>query len=329
MKKNNRNSKISLAAGSGGKEMNSLIKEIQKSLENNSTCWKNKDKDSATFSLGNQHLVFTTDSFTVQPLFFPGGNIGDLAFCGTVNDLSVMGADPIGISLSLVIEEGFSKEKLFKITKTVGKLSKKHKIPIVTGDTKVMNKGSIDKLVINTSGVGLAKNVLNKTLSVGDRVIISGSLGDHGAALLAKRFDFETNLKTDSEALYSLMKEVRADIKQAKDITRGGLASITNELVEQNNLGMLIDEEKIPIKKSAKTITNLLGIDVLSLACEGRIILICPKQAANKVLLKMKKFNKKAAIIGEIIKGSNVIVQTVFGKKILFTPTGNIVPRIC
>ncbi|MFA6089404.1 MAG: AIR synthase related protein, partial [Candidatus Woesearchaeota archaeon] len=194
---------VKLSEGSGGEEMDNLIKQLSKDFFRGN--WKNCDKDGATF----EDLVFTTDSYVVTPIFFPGGNIGKLAFCGTVNDLAVMGATPIGISLSLIIEEGFSKDELKIITDTIAKLSNETKIPVVTGDTKVVEKGKIDKIMITTSGIGKTKTILDKPLCENDAIIISGSLGDHAIALLSKRFDFETNIISDSKPLNLELKEVK------------------------------------------------------------------------------------------------------------------------
>jgi hydrogenase expression/formation protein HypE len=320
---------ICLSHGSGGKEMQDLIDSFN---FNNRGKWKNCDNDSATASIDeNRKIVFTSDSFIVDPIFFPGGNIGHLAFCGTVNDLAVMGAKPIGLSLSLVIEEGFLKKDLKKIIESINILSKEYDVPIVTGDTKVMEKGKVDKLIINTSGVGIIENkdLLTKKMEVGDKIIISGGLGEHAIALLSKRFDYETDIKTDSKPLLKEIDSVKDLIKIAKDPTRGGIAAILNELCEKKNLGMILDEEKIPIKKEVKSVTEMLGINLYELACEGRFVCIASKENAKKVEEKLQKFNKHAKIIGEIIDDNKVIVQTILGKRILPVPTGRIVPRIC
>ncbi len=317
--------------------------------------WKNQSNDSATIKISNKYLAFTTDSYIVTPLFFPGGNIGTLAFCGTANDLSMMGAEPIGISLGIVIEEGFPKKDLFEIIKTIGDYSKKYKIPVVTGDTKVMEKGSLDKMIINTSGIGLADFVLDKKIEPGDKIIVSGSIGEHGAALLSKRFELSSGIKTDSKPLWEEINCIKGLIKCAKDITRGGLASALNELLINNenedaampnpdkkqNINehknkstgnmILVYEEKIPLKKEVRGLCEILGIDIYSLASEGRFVCVCNKRNAEKAVKMLSKFDKSASIIGEVLEstGNAVVVKTMFGKRILNMPSGNIVPRIC
>ena len=316
---------ITLAHGSGGKEMNALIESLGFSYRGD---WKNCDDDAASIDIGKK-LVFTTDSFIVDPIFFPGGNIGHLAFSGTVNDLLVMGAVPLGLSLSLVIEEGFSVGELKKIITTIKSLSEKFKIPVVTGDTKVMQKGKVDKIIINTSGVGIAENMLTKKPEAGDKIILSGSLGEHAVALLSKRFDYKTDIVSDSKPLVEEFNEVRDLIKIAKDPTRGGIAASLNEICKKHKIGMLIDEEAVPAKRSVKKVVDMLGINLYELACEGRFICIAAKENASLVENKLQKFNKSARIIGEITGGSNVVMQTILGKRILPVPSGRIVPRIC
>ncbi|MEK6946546.1 MAG: hydrogenase expression/formation protein HypE [Nanoarchaeota archaeon] len=318
---------VKLSEGSGGKEMHRLISEIAGYL--NQGKWKHTDEDSASLTINDKNLLFTTDSYVVTPLFFPGGNIGKIAFCGTVNDLSVMGAKPLGISLGLIIEEGFSKDDLLTIIKTIGELSKVTGIPVVTGDTKVMEKGSVDKIIINTSGVGMADFILDKPLRAGDKIIVSGGVGEHGTALLAKRFELETSIETDSRPLWEEINTIKNLIKQAKDITRGGLAAVLNEIAEKEKMQFIIYEEQVPLMNEVRALTEILGIEVYSLACEGRFLCICSPEHEKKVLEELKKFNPMATTIGEVKEGKDVVVQTKFGKKILSMPSGNIVPRIC
>ncbi len=319
---------VKLSEGSGGREMNKLIHEIKDRLGSSGN-WNNHLSDAASVDFTSKKLFFTTDSYIVTPLFFPGGNIGKIAFCGTVNDISVMGARPIGISLSLVIEEGLSKDDLFRIISTIGNLSKMTGIPVVTGDTKVMEKGSVDKLIITTSGVGEADKDFSETILPGDVVIVSGGIGEHGASLLSKRFELESSIETDSKPLVEEMSEIRTRIKIAKDITRGGISSVLNEISEKSKMQIFVHEDKIPMLKEVRALTEILGIDAYSLACEGRLVCIASEEKSVEVLEKLKKFNSNASIIGQVTNGSGVIVQTKFGKKILPMPSGNIVPRIC
>lgn len=319
---------VKLSEGSGGKEMNDLIAQIRAHFHVESE-WKNLHDDSASLAFKKGQLVFTSDSYVIAPVFFKGGDIGKIAFCGTVNDLSVMGAVPLGISLSLIIEEGFLKNDLLKIIETIGGLSKEHNIPIVTGDTKVMEKGAIDGIVINTSGVGRAEKILNSPIKEGDSIIVSGGIGEHGTALLAKRFEMETELITDSKPLHNEINAVKDIIKQAKDITRGGLAAVLNELSVKNRVKILVEEKKIPLKKEVLALTEILGIEQYSLACEGCFVCACAPEKSDEVIKRLKVFNPMASVIGKAQKGEGVVVQTMFGKKILKAPSGNIVPRIC
>ncbi len=331
---------ITLPEGSGGKEMQDLIRSF---LISNRGKWNNYDDDAATLlldgkknKLPRQHLVFTSDSFIVTPIFFPGADIGHLAFSGTVNDLLMMGATPVGISSSLVIEEGFLKSDLKRIMASINLLSKKYGIPIVTGDTKVMEKGKLDGIIINTAGIGLVdgKSLLTKELKKivpGDKIIISGGLGEHAVALLSKRFDYSTSIISDSKPLVEEMASVRTLIKYAKDPTRGGIASILNEIAEKFKIGILLEEDKIPAKQEVRKVCEMLGINLYELACEGRFISIVSSKEASKVIAKLKRFNSDAAIIGEVTQTNKkkVIMQTFLGQRILPTPSGRIVPRIC
>jgi len=315
---------IKLSHGAGGSEMQELVKRFIFNRGN----WNNSDNDSANLKIGEDELLFTTDSFVVDPIFFNDGNIGHLAFCGTVNDLAVMGAEPLGLSLSFIIEEGFSFSDLDKIINTISELSKSTNIPIVTGDTKVMEKGKIDKIVINTSGVGMAKSILDKKIKIGDKVIISGGIGEHAVAILQERFDYKTELKSDSKPIIKEIRAVKDLVKQAKDPTRGGLAACLNEIAETNDIGILINEDDVPIKAEVRNLSDMLGIDTFNLACEGRFICIAEPNNALEVEKILKKYNPEAKIIGEVTQ-SDVIIQTMLGKRILPKPQGRIVPRIC
>jgi len=312
---------ISLVQGAGGKEMGELIKSFGfKSGE-----WKHTDDDSATYRLGKKHLVFTSDSFIVDPIFFPGGDIGHIAFCGTINDLAVMGAAPLGISLSLIIEEGFPAKDLKKIIGTMKGLSESTGIPIVTGDTKVMGKGSLDKITINTAGIGIADKIIDEKLKPGDKIILSGGLGEHAVALLSKRFDYKTDIISDTKPIVDEIDSIRDLIKIAKDPTRGGIASALNEICSKNSIGMRLDENSIPAKEEVRSVCEMLGINLYELACEGRFVCVCDTRHSKEILNKLKE----ASVIGEITEGDKVIIKTELGERILPTPTGRIVPRIC
>ena len=321
---------IKLNQGNGGKEMNNLISKIKSHLPFSN--WYHTDNDAAILKTDIGFFGLTTDSFVVDPIFFPGGNIGKIAVCGTINDLAVMGITPSALTLALILEEGFPVEQLDKIMKSIGNISKLTGIPIVTGDTKVMEKGKIDKIIINTTGIGITDKVLDQPIESGDKIILSGSLGDHAVAVLSKRFDFKTDIKTDCKPLIEEITTIKNLIKQAKDPTRGGLSSALNDIVQKNNCQIIIDEESIPVKKPVKSAINLLGIDLYSLACEGRFICITKNENAQQTLELLKSFNPEASIIGEVSSTNEkkeVILKTRVGKRILHTPSGNIVPRIC
>jgi hydrogenase expression/formation protein HypE len=276
-------------------------------------------------------LVFTTDAFIVEPLFFAGGDIGKIAMCGTINDISVMGARPIGVSLSIVIEEGFPMEDFKKIMQSINEISQKTKIPIVTGDTKVTEKGKIDKIEITTAGIGLAQNIINNGGSqVGDYVITSGDLGEHAVALLAKRFDYKTKIKSDCRPLNKELEKVGKYLSACKDPTRGGLAANLNEIANKSKVKIILAENTLPYKKEVVAVTELLGLDKFSLASEGRFIATVKKENLKKVLTILKKFNSEAQVIGEVSKGRGVYLKTELGSlRQIEVPRGKLIPRIC
>jgi hydrogenase expression/formation protein HypE len=320
---------VTLAEGSGGSEMAALISSLGISARGR---WKHCDDDSATLDIGSgKQLVFTTDSFVVDPIFFPGADIGHLAFCGTVNDLVVMGAEPLGISLALVLEEGLPKADLQRILGSINRLSAETAVPVVTGDTKVMERGKVDRIVINTSGVGLTDKdtVLDTEPVPGDRIILSGGIGEHAVALLSRRFDYRTSIVSDSKPLIEEMRSVKGILKRARDLTRGGLSAVANELCAQHGVGMVLEEEAIAAKKQVRAVTEMLGINLYELACEGRFLCIAAEAHARSVEKKLKRFNADAAVIGAVTRGDKVVVQTELGKRILPVPSGRIVPRIC
>ena len=336
---NDKNKKIELEMGGGGKKSEELIENIRKILSVKGK-WKNIQDDGATYLIpnpspskgeGSTRLVFTTDAFIVDPLFFPGGDIGKIAACGTINDLSVMGAKPIGLSLSIVIEEGFPLDDLKKIIKSIQKVSQETGIPVVTGDTKVTEKGKIDKIEITTSGVGLAKKIIsNNGAKAGDDIIVSGDLGEHAATLLASRFNYQTKIKSDCQPLVDEIQSVAKYLTSIKDPTRGGAAAVLNEMSEKSKKKFVLEENKLPFKKEVLAISNLLGIDVFSFPSEGRFVATAPKRHSKKVLQVLRKFNKKAKIIGQVQSGRGVWLKTEIGSlKKIETPGGKMIPRIC
>jgi len=325
-----KNKTIELESGAGGEKSNNLISQIRKNFVV-SRKWKNMQDDGASYAIGQEQLVFTTDAFIVDPIFFPGGDIGKIAMCGTINDLSVMGARPIGIGLSLVIEEGFPEEDLQKILTSIGKVSAESGVPIVTGDTKVTERGKIDKIEITTSGVGLAKKIIgNGGAKAGDVVIASGNLGEHAVALLTKRFNYQTKIKSDCQTLTREIQSVAKYLTACKDPTRGGMAAVLNEIAEKSKVKILLDENTLPFAKETVALSELLGIDKFSFPSEGRFVATVQPKQAKKVLQILQEFNPKAMIIGSVEPGKGVYLQTSLGGiKKIDVPRGKLIPRIC
>ncbi len=320
---------ITINDGAGGAEMGALIEKMRRILSAKGGFSGILD-DGAYIKIGDKHLVFTTDSYTVDPLFFPGGDIGKLAASGTINDLSVMGAKPLGLSLSLIIEEGFSSDKLYGILESFNKICKIVDVPVATGDTKVLAKGEIPGILINTSGIGIAEKVIpNSGLEPSDVIVVSGGVGEHGAAILSKRFGYETSLVSDCAPVYDIVDKCRKYIRACKDPTRGGLSACLNELASRSKVCIKVDEDSIPVRKEVHVVSELLGIDPLHLACEGRIVFGTRETDADKVIGILRKFNRDACVIGEVLPGKNVILNTAFGEKLLNMPSGENVPRIC
>ncbi len=348
--------KIKLAQGAGGQLMDRLIKE--KILK-----YFLKDSDLAEIPLSMlddsaviDDIVFTTDSHTVQPLIFPGGDLGSLAIAGTVNDISVMGAKPIALSAGFIIEEGLPIETFETIVKSMGDVSKEANVPIVTGDTKVVERGAIQEFMINTSGIGKRTKLLDENINIvknyrdlnvrwlldsnlrdGDKIILSGNIGEHGIALMSYRegYGFETQIKSDIAPINRLMEQALSvgGIVSAKDPTRGGLANTVNDFSDKSHVGIILEEEIIPIPEGVRSACNMLGIDPLEIGNEGKVVLGVVKEKADEILSNIKKnpLGKNAAIIGEAtdkLKGV-VLKTTVGGKRNLHKPIGDPVPRIC
>ncbi len=332
--------KILLAHGSGGKLMHDLIEKVF--LKSFSNPFLATLDDAAAIENKGQRIAFTTDTYVVSPLFFKGGDIGKLAICGTVNDLAMKGAIPKYISVAFVIEEGFLIKDLKKILDSMVKAAMEARVSIVTGDTKVVEKGGADKIFINTAGVGFIPdriNVSGANAKVGDKVIISGSIGDHGIAVLSERegISFETKIKSDVAPLNHLVEEMfkaSKEIRALRDPTRGGLSSTLNEIAFQSQVGISIEEEKVPIKDEVFSACEMLGFDPFHVANEGKLVAVVKSNVASKILdvMKKNKYGKEAAIIGEITKEpkGRVLVKTPFGTtRILDMLVGEQLPRIC
>jgi hydrogenase expression/formation protein HypE len=321
---------VELDHGGGGQKSSELIALIR-GIVNDKGGWKNQLDDGATLKLGEQFLVMTTDAYIVDPIFFPGGDIGKISVCGTINDLAMMGAEPQRLSMSMVIEEGFPQKDLLAIAASIQKASHEAGVPIVTGDTKVSPKGKIDKIEITTAGVGLTKRIIeNSGAKPGDVIISSGDLGEHTVALLSSRFNYKSKIKSDSKTLHKEIRAIKPYLHAAKDPTRGGLAANIIEIAEKSKVKIVFDEADMPFKKETMAISNLLGIDVFSFASEGRFIGAVAEKDAKKVLQILKKFNEEAKIIGTVEKGKGVFLKTALGSlRPIEMPRGKLVPRIC
>jgi hydrogenase expression/formation protein HypE len=331
---------ISLNQGSGGKLTHDLINKVFAGRFRMSEPLT----DSAIIINPDSDLAFTTDSYVVDPIFFPGGNIGKLAVCGTVNDLAVSGAEPKFLSASFIIEEGFPVKDLIEITETMAKEAEKAGVKIVTGDTKVVEKGKCDKIFITTSGTGILKPEFvhissGERIKPGDKLIINGPVGNHAIAVLGARnkLSFSTPVTSDCASLNHLIQSVLqdcAEINFMRDLTRGGLATVLNELAEITGYGIHINEVSVPVDEPVKGLCEVLGFDPLYLANEGKVLMVVREGAGAKVLdiLRAHPLGSQSQIIGEMVpdKKNFVIMRTsVGGQRILDMHSGEQLPRIC
>ncbi len=301
----------------------------------------NKLTDAAVVSLKTNQIAFTTDSFVVKPLFFPSSNIGKLAVAGTINDLLMLGAVPKYISLSLIIQEGFSLTLLEKIIRSISLASKKSKVLVVTGDTKVVERNSCDGIFINTSGVGerISLTCLDYSrIKPGDRIIINGFIANHGLSVISARENLKFNLKSDCESLENLiiplLKKFKTGIHFMRDPTRGGLATTLNEIALARKTGIIIDEEKVSVSKNAQYACEILGLDPLYLANEGKVVMIVDKNIAPALIkfLQNNRLGRHSSVIGEVSKkfSPRVVARTKVGSfRILEMRDGDPLPRIC
>jgi hydrogenase expression/formation protein HypE len=332
--------KIQLAHGGGGLLSYELIEKCFLPVLGNPIL--NKLNDQGVFEIKSLKFAFTTDSYVVNPIFFPGGDIGDLAVYGTVNDLSMGGAKPLYLSLGLIIEEGFSMEDLRRILDSIKKATEVADVQIITGDTKVGNKGGVDKIFINTSGIGLIEGDLNisaENLKIGDKVIVSGFIGDHGIAIMAERegLVFNNQVRSDTAPLNKLVANILrtgAKIQAMRDPTRGGLASTLNEFARMSNLGIVIEEGKLPIREEVIEACEILGLDPLHVANEGKMVAVVERNGADAVLQAMRAhpLGTMASIIGEVTDSyrGKVIMKTRIGTtRVVDMLSGEQLPRIC
>lgn len=333
---------ILLGHGSGGKLSHELIDKLFMKYFDNEILLA--QGDSSILPLQGKNISFTTDSYVVNPIFFPGGNIGNLAVDGTVNDLAVSGAKPLYLSVGFILEEGFSLDELEVIVKTMAEEAKKAGVRIVTGDTKVVERGHADKVFINTSGIGILpenrKNISSGCeIKVGDKIIINGAVGDHGMAVMAARNDLNisSEMVSDCAPLNGLIEtafNITEDIKFMRDATRGGLSSVLTELFEGKSFGIEIEEEAVPVHDNVMGMCELLGFDPLQVANEGKVVMVVSADKAEAVVKAMQQhpYGKEAAIIGEITEahpGKGWIITSIGGKRVIDMLAGEQLPRIC
>ena len=338
---------IVLGHGSGGRLSAELLRDVFLPLFSNPVL--DRMDDQAIFEIGGSRIAFTTDSFVVRPLFFPGGDIGSLAVHGTINDLAMGGARPLFLSAAFILEEGFPVEQLRRLAESMAKAAEGAGVAIVTGDTKVVEKGKGDGLFINTTGIGIVEGGVRLSASnarPGDRVILSGPIGDHGIAIMAQRegLQFETRLESDSAALHGLVAAILAapmapeGLRCMRDPTRGGLSSALNEIAEQSHVAIEIEETEIPVNSEVRAACELLGLDPLYVANEGKLVAIVAPEAAGGVLAAMRAHPRGAgaAIIGTVgdrrglSNAGLVVMRTAFGSsRIVDLLAGDQLPRIC
>ncbi len=330
---------ITMAHGAGGKISRDLMEKVI--LPEFGNPLLNELHDGASVNMSG-NVAFTTDSYVVQPLFFPGGNIGKLAVCGTVNDLSMTGAVPRYISVGLILEEGFPIKDLRTILHTMRQMADKAGVMIVTGDTKVVAKGQADGIFINTAGIGdiiPGTHISPRNVKPGMKVLLSGFIGDHAATVMASRHGLELppTITTDCAPLNGLTKailETAPDVPVLRDPTRGGVAAVLNEIAESSGCGILIEEDALPIRPEVQGVCDILGFDPLYLANEGKCIAFVPAEEADAVLAVMRanEYGKDACIIGETTEegaGEVGLRTPIGGIRVVDMPLGNLVPRIC
>ncbi|MDN5293895.1 MAG: hydrogenase expression/formation protein HypE [Eubacteriales bacterium] len=330
--------RILLAHGSGGKATLDLLREV---FYPEFGLTAAEAGDAAVLRAAAGRLAITTDSFVITPLFFPGGDIGKLAFCGTVNDLAAVGAEPVAITAAFIIEEGLEVEVLKKIAKSLGEMARATGIPVVAGDTKVVEKGKADGLFITTTGLGIVPEDIDYNparIKPGDVLLVSGTIGDHGWCIMALRegIDVGTPVTSDCRPLHRLvgrLAPLRGAVRTVRDATRGGLGAVLNEWALQSGATMIIREAKIPVREEVRGGCRLLGLDPLYLANEGKMVVaVAPEKAEEALtLLREDPDGKDAAIIGEVAAGpARVVMVTEWGtERIVPLPRGEIVPRIC
>ncbi len=331
---------IVLGHGSGGKLSAQLLERVFLPAFSNPLL--DKLDDQAMLQVNGSRLAFTTDAFVVTPLFFPGGDIGRLAVNGTVNDLAMSGARPLYLAAAFILEEGLSTEELSRVVQSMSQAAKDAGVQLVAGDTKVVNRGKGDKVFISSTGIG----VLERPVSIsadrarpGDKIILSGYIGDHGMAILSQRenLEFEGVIESDCAALHQLvsdMLEVSTDVHCLRDPTRGGVATVLNELASRSRVGMLLRETAIPVRETVRGACEILGLDPLYVANEGKLVAIVPPEPADAIVERMRqnRLGREARIIGEVVAehpGMVLMETQIGGQRVLDTLFGEQLPRIC
>ena len=336
---------VTLAHGGGGKAMRDLIDDVFVSAFDNPTLEPLEDQARiglADLTRFGDRLAFTTDSYVVDPLFFPGGDIGKLAVCGTVNDLAVGGAKPLYLSCAVIIEEGLEVETLRRVARSMQDAAKAAGVEIVTGDTKVVDRGACDKLFINTTGLGVIRQGLEigaDKARPGDAILVNGLLGDHGAAILDARGDLalESPIESDCAALHGLIDDILSacpNVRCLRDATRGGIATVLNEVAHNSQVGILLEEAAVPLRDEVKGFCEILGLDPLYLANEGKVVCVVAANEADAALAAMRAnpLGEKGSVIGRVTEApaGTVIMKTTFGgRRVVDMLVGDQLPRIC
>lgn len=333
-------SRITMAHGSGGTQSRELIRNIFASHFTNS--FLNAMGDSAIIDIPRAHLAFTTDSYVVKPLFFPGGDIGKLAVCGTINDLAVSGARPKYMSAGFIIEEGFEFEMLQRIVSSMASVARECGVAIVAGDTKVVENGGCDSLFINTSGIGelfVRQPMSASRIEAGDAVLINGYIADHGMAVMCARegLSIKSSIESDCAPLSSLAEHLAAavpHIRFMRDATRGGLGTVLCEAADGNNIGIEIDDDKIPLREGTAAACEILGIDPLHVANEGKLVAVVPSDSSDLALATMQShpLGKNASAIGRVTEenaGKVILITSIGSRRLITMLSGEQLPRIC
>ena len=330
---------VTLAHGAGGKQTSELIHEVFAAHFANPLFTAD---DAAVLEVEAGKLAMSTDGFIVSPYEFPGGNVGKLSICGTVNDLACMGAEPLYLTCAFVIEEGFPMDKLEEIAAAMEKTAAEAGVRIVAGDTKVAGKGQVDGVFITTTGIGRIRDGVKTGGALakpGDAVIVTGDVGRHGCTILLARNEYgiEADVDSDCAPLWGAVDSVLSaadDVRVIRDATRGGVGTVLYEIAEQSNVGVRIEAEAVPVDGAVKGVCGMLGLEPLYLACEGRLVIIAPKEEADKILevLRQGKYTSKAAVIGEItdeMPGKVIMTTEIGAETLLPQPGGELLPRIC